>query len=324
ITDLTGIEAFTNLTGLLVYGNALTVLDMSKNVKLEHFNASSQIVDDESTLIALNLANGNNENMEDGEGANGFWNFGNPNLSCLFVDNPENSETRWTRRDDTTTFCTNYLMINARDDITDFNGDSDDTGLETFINATELDMSNAFDVVEETVNLSSLTKLVALDISVSNWGKTGGVLDETATLDLSQNTALEKLYLSWNEITTLDLSNNPELIELDVSDNRLAELNVSQNTKLTNLVVYKNDIAELDLSNNPELIELDVSRNYMESMDLSRLSKLEVLRAELNELTSLDVSNNPELTELSLFHNQLNLLNIANGENEILTSLYLS
>ena len=41
ILDLTGIEAFTNLDSLACYGNLLTTLDLSKNLKLTWLNCSS-------------------------------------------------------------------------------------------------------------------------------------------------------------------------------------------------------------------------------------------------------------------------------------------
>ncbi|MFM7103926.1 MAG: hypothetical protein ACKOW8_00280, partial [Flavobacteriales bacterium] len=117
ITDLTGIEAFTslgqlncsfnqltslnlsalqNLSQLLCNNNQLTALDLSSNQLLELIECSNNqinaldlsqnpfinwVICNNNNLQSLNVRNGNNVN---------FFNFsavGNPNLSCIQVDN---------------------------------------------------------------------------------------------------------------------------------------------------------------------------------------------------------------------------------------------
>ena len=80
ISDLTGIEAFTSITDLVVSNNQLTSLDLSQNIKLTFLfcennpiisldlsnNDSLRLLQcGDSTLECLNIANGNNLNLVD-------------------------------------------------------------------------------------------------------------------------------------------------------------------------------------------------------------------------------------------------------------------
>lgn len=96
ISDLTGIEAFTNLTRLDCYTNNLTTIDVSNNVSLTRLHcadnqietldisANTLITDiqchNNGVLYQLNIANGNNSNI------NWMKAYGNPSLTCIQVD----------------------------------------------------------------------------------------------------------------------------------------------------------------------------------------------------------------------------------------------
>ncbi|GGH44009.1 hypothetical protein IA57_10435 [Mangrovimonas yunxiaonensis] len=95
ISDLTGIEAFTNLTRLDCYANNLTTIDVSNNTNLTRLHcADNQIttldVSDIPTLeqvhcqnnqlVELNVANGNNSNFSYMKAYN------NASLTCIQVD----------------------------------------------------------------------------------------------------------------------------------------------------------------------------------------------------------------------------------------------
>ena len=95
ITDLTGIEAFTNITELYCGFNQLTSLDVSQNTALVYVYCYS------NQLTCLNLKNGNNQNFI-------FFNGGsNPDLQCIQVDNAAYSTANWTYIDPTASFSEN-------------------------------------------------------------------------------------------------------------------------------------------------------------------------------------------------------------------------
>ena len=155
------------------------------------------------------------------------------------------------------------------------------------------------------------------------------------TLNLEQNSRVEKLNCSgnqltglWfhkgsslkyltcsvNEFTALDLSKNPELIELSCSSNKLTSLDLSANKKLQKIVAQTNALTTLDTRNLPELTHLYLWGNHdLKSIDVSKNTKLEILSAAHGKLTSLDVSNNRKLVELYVYNNQLTALDVRSN-----------
>ena len=162
------------------------------------------------------------------------------------------------------------------------------------------------------------------------------------TLNLEQNSRVEKLNCSgnqltglWfhkgsslkyltcsvNEFTALDLSKNPELIELSCSNNKLTSLDLSANTKLQQINASSNKLTALDVRQLPELTHLYLWANHdLKSIDVSKNTKLEFLSVSHCKLTSLDVRNNRKLVELFVYNNQLTALDVRS--NYMLKTLY--
>ena len=84
ISDLTGLEDFTNLEILNCENNQLTNLDISNNINL-YF-----LVCRNNNLHTLDLRNGNNNQFDS------VWTYGNPNLTCISVDDSVYSTNNWT------------------------------------------------------------------------------------------------------------------------------------------------------------------------------------------------------------------------------------
>ena len=146
--------------------------------------------------------------------------------------------------------------------------------------------------------------------------------EQLTTLDVSKNTALEKLYCSENQLTTLDVSKNTALTTLWCFENRLTALDVSQNTALTNLACNTNQLTALDVSKNTELGTLNCSGNQLTALDVSKNTELTELYCSDNQLTALDVSKNTALIELDCSNNQLTTLDVS--KNTALTTLACS
>ena len=155
------------------------------------------------------------------------------------------------------------------------------------------------------------------------------------TLNLEQNSRVEKLNCSgnqltglWfhkgsslkyltcsvNEFTALDLSKCSELIELSCGSNKLTSLDLSANKKLQKIVAGSNKLTALDTRNLPELTYLNLWGNHdLTSIDVSKNPKLEILSASHGKLTSLNVSNNRKLVELYVYNNQLTALDVSSN-----------
>ena len=155
------------------------------------------------------------------------------------------------------------------------------------------------------------------------------------TLNLEQNSRVEKLNCSgnqltglWfhkgsslkyltcsvNEFTALDLSKCSELIELSCGSNKLTSLDLSANTKLQKISAGSNKLTALDTRNLPELTYLNLWGNHdLKSIDVSKNTKLEILSACHGKLTSLNVKNNRKLVELFVYNNQLTALDVRSN-----------
>ena len=155
------------------------------------------------------------------------------------------------------------------------------------------------------------------------------------TLNLEQNSRVEKLNCSgnqltglWfhkgsslryldcsaNEFTALNLSKNPELTELYCSNNKLTSLDLSANTKLQKINASSNKLTALDVRQLPELTHLYLWSNHdLKSIDVSKNTKLEFLSVSHCKLTSLNVSNNRKLVELYVYNNQLTALDVRSN-----------
>ena len=155
------------------------------------------------------------------------------------------------------------------------------------------------------------------------------------TLNLEQNSRVEKLNCSgnqltglWfhkgsslkylncsvNEFTALNLSKNTELTELYCSNNKLTSLDLSANTKLQQINASSNKLTALDVRHLSELTHLYLwSNSDLRSIDVSKNTKLEFLSVSHCKLTSLNVSNNRKLVELFVYNNQLTALDVRSN-----------
>lgn len=110
----------------------------------------------------------------------------------------------------------------------------DATGIEAFVNLTQLDLSN---------NLL-----------------TG--------INLQENNALINLNLSGNELAELFISSGRVITTLNAADNELSQLNFSDLTNLENLNLSGNNFQSLNFSEFADLVMLDVSNNQLTDLDL--------------------------------------------------------
>ena len=155
------------------------------------------------------------------------------------------------------------------------------------------------------------------------------------TLNLEQNSRVEKLNCSGNQLTdlwfhtgsslryldcsvnqftALNLSKNPELTELSCSSNKLTSLDLSANTKLQKINASSNKLTALDVRQLPELTHLYLWANHdLKSIDVSKNTKLEFLSVSHCKLTSLNVRNNRKLVELFVYNNQLTALDVRSN-----------
>lgn len=133
------------------------------------------------------------------------------------------------------------------------------------------------------------------------------------SLDTSNNSALEKLSVGYNQITNLNLSNNVNLKSIWARYNQLTQIDVTKNIDLEILWVTGNQISNLDVSNNENLKTLLARENYLTSLDLTNNSILETIDLSDNSLPNIDVSQNLNLNEINVGRNNLSGIDLSNN-----------
>ena len=223
LTDLGGIEYFTGLTNLNLQDNALTALDVSKNVNLTSLNLQG------NALTALDVTK--NVNLTN-------LNLRNNALTALDVT----KNTALTDLDCTGNQLT-AIDVSNNTELVNLNLQNNRlTALDVSKN-TKLQFLNCNNSSIGTLDVSKNTEL--LNLSCTYCGLTN--------LDVSANTKLQGLSCYNNTLTELDVSGLTELNQLQCSNNRLAELDLSANTKLTWINCDNNRFAELDISHITDL-----------------------------------------------------------------------
>ena len=105
----------------------------------------------------------------------------------------------------------------------------------------------------------------------------------------------------------------PNLKLLDLTRNKLTELDVSHNPLLEELYLGNNRIEALDLSHNPNLTHLEIFINEIAELDLTVTPKLENLYANANDLEVIDLSSNTDIDEILVSDNNLREIRLPEG-----------
>ncbi len=95
------------------------------------------------------------------------------------------------------------------------------------------------------------------------------------------------------------------LTYLCCSGNYLSSLDLTKNTNLQILLCSNNNLIRLDLSKNTELTNITCYNNLMTSLDVTGLTKLNKLDCYNNKLTSLNVTGCTALTSLLFYQNNI-------------------
>jgi hypothetical protein len=137
------------------------------------------------------------------------------------------------------------------------------------------------------------------------------------TVNISQNVLLENLGLDDTNITSINLQNNPLIKVLNIGHNNLsAGIDISNLTLLEDLGVFQCSLSTLDLSNNPLIKYLQLGNNNLTDINVLHLSDLRNFMSYGNKFTNINLSNNPLLKYIAFNSNPfLTHINIKNGNN---------
>ena len=302
VSNLKGIEYFTELTTLSCYNNILTSLDVSKNTALTTLNCQyNQLTSlDISKNVALTSLNCSNNQ-----------------LTSIDV-------SKSTALTDLNCFHNQLTSLDV----------SKNTALTT-LNCSSNQLTS-LDVSKNTALTSlvcSSNQLTSIDVSKNKTlTELSCINNQLTSLDISKNTALTELLCSKNLLTSLDVSKNTALTSLACYNNQLANLDVSKNTTLESLYCRSNQLTSLDVSKNTAMTYLECSYNQLTTLDLSKNTAMTSLSCYYNQLVSIDVSKCTALVSLFCNNNQLTTLDLSKNttmrqldcSNNQLTSLEVS
>jgi Leucine-rich repeat (LRR) protein len=239
ISNLTGIEAFTNLTSLDCYNNQLTSLNVSNLINLTSLWCSNNLI----TSVDIN----NLTNLT-------FFNCRNNLISSLNLNSLTNLTSLW---------CSNNLIsslnLNSLTNLTSLdcsNNQLTSLNVSNLINLTSLGCSNN---LISSLDINSLTNLLSLycennpltllNISpLSNLESLSFGNPQLNTVDVNSNTNLQELYFHGGLQTSMNISNLNNLYILDFANTNLTAIDASHNP----------NIVEFFISNNPNLNYLNV------------------------------------------------------------------
>lgn len=304
ISDLSGIELFTELSYLNCSSNNLTKLDVSKNTELYELICYS------NKLTSLAISNNTNLMMLE---------CGDNNINALDVSKNTNLEELWCSGN-------NISILNVSNNFDLLKLGCGDNNINT------LDLNNNTELVElacdgnELANLNVSNNIKLRYLNCEN--------NKLTNLDVSKNTQLWGLHCDENDISALDLENNTELMSLSCDECSIQELDLSHNTnldsvfcsdnlvlcalniqnceKLTWLSCGGNNLPILDLSTNVMLEWVNVSDNTLSEINVNKCESLTTLACDGNKLTQLDVSGCKKIESLACSDNELYLLNTNN------------
>ena len=282
ISDLTGIEGFTNLIYLDCSVNPLTSLDVSQNIHLNYLDCSGiNFFGPTGQILNLNVSQNSSLSYL--------------NCSMNIIRNLDLSQT---------TSLTYLDCSNNR--ITSLNFQS------PFLETLE-----CYNNKLTYLNVSQCIALKTLNCFTDSLYYGYTAKNNIMSLDLNQNIALEHLNCSYNNLSYLDVSQNIALEYLNCANNELYLLNANQNFNLTYLKCSNNHISYLDLSQDTSLITLICGEDVLTGFGPPWMASV---ISYGNNLKSLDISQNFNLTYLNCSNNELVNLDLKNGNNSNFTN----
>ena len=258
ITDVTGIEYFTELTSLICDNNQINALDLSRNTHLRSISASNNPLTaiDVSNDTILNNVTLNTDKLTEldlthNSALTVLWCTGNQLLNLNFSNNVMLQEI----------YCGN-------NQITDLNVKNSPILSKLWCqnnNLSKLDVTNNPNLIELWCNDNQITALSVISNNMLTLLSCAN--NKITELDLTKNIQLTSLFCHINQLNQLDVTKNAALQSINCSDNQITNLDVSNNPALTTLLCYNNRLTELDISKNPLLDTLNCTYNIMESPD---------------------------------------------------------
>ncbi|MBP0902877.1 T9SS type A sorting domain-containing protein [Mariniflexile gromovii] len=258
IKDLTGIEAFLNITGLNFSYNLVSEVDLSKNTLLTTLSCN------DNQLHSLDVS----ENLR---------------LTYLVCQNNNITNIDISKNTLLRTFNCSRNKISSLD----VSHLSFLESLSCSINAIKrIDVSSNTNLRIFSCDYNELTNLL-LDNNTGLETLICG-FNPLTSLDVSKLTILKSLQFDRTLVESIDLSKNTLLERLITYNTLIKSLDLTANIKLKNLALGDGPLKTLDLTSTPNLISFTCNNSYL-------LSSVNLKNVSPTVLRSLHLMNNPNL-----------------------------
>jgi Leucine-rich repeat (LRR) protein len=284
IEDLTGIEAFQELTTLYARNNNLTALDLSQNSSLVQL-----VINDSANLLQLDVTQ--NTALQalgvNGTSISSIDVSQNINLNDLKLSNNGLSSIDLSNL--------NVYILNIADN-----------------NITTLDVSQQTNLGSLTISDNLFTNIDLTNLPALQWLNCRN--NNLTDLDLSQNTILKEILCFNNELNSLDLTNNTQLEKLSASSNQLSDISFANSyPNFDELYLQDNAFTEIELTGMPALEWFFIARNQLTSLDITELPSLsQFICSENNISTPMDFTSNPLIESISIDLNPIPAIDLSN------------
>jgi len=260
ISNLTGIEAFTNITYLDCGSNQISNIDLSSNTNLQNVYLN------DNQLTSIDLSN-------------------NVNLKYFVIDNNQLTSIDFSNNPELL-----YLQIK--------NNSLTSLDLSNNIKLTNVECeNNSITSLDLTANIY-LKSLFCQNNELTTLSNNNGLQtlrcqnNQLTNLNVSNFPQLESLFCQDNNLTVLDINNTMYLSDLRCQNNPITELNTTNSWDLEELYCDNTLISSLNMSNNSKLKLLSASNcSLLTTLDLSNNGNLVAFDGAGSNLMSLNVKN---------------------------------
>lgn len=296
ISDLNGIQSFTNLKKIICNNNSITTIDFSSNLNLQQIDCFS------NSFISLTI-NGlpllNTLNIYPNTSLQNLTVTNNPLLTTLTLSNSFGSMASLVNLD-----CSHNALTTLNFNPTSY----------PFTNLTNINCS--YNQITGVYVNSTINTLNASNNLISNYTLTN---QSISNLDISNNNlTILSLYNCYN-LSNLNYAGNPLLNNLSVKNTNLVSLSVHDFNNLQYLncdfSIYNSGtkLTSLEVYNLPSLISISCSENNIGTLVINDFPNLDTINYSNNPIINLTLSNLPLLTTHSAYSgNSITITNMPN------------
>lgn len=303
ITDLTGINSFTNLKVLYIGNNNLTSISLNLPIleNLSFGNSGLSTIDIMScpNLVVVDVDYFNptfslNSNAVKylTVGGDYLQTINLQGLTALKQINASGSALETINGSNMSTIEEAYISYSPMLSQINFSGSS---------NFKKLDVHNTG---LSNLNLTNYSGLIFLSCSNNTF----------ANVVLDGCTSLSNISLENNNISTISMNGANAIGSVNLSNNQLTSISFSNLPSLGYLDLRNNSLSNITLNNLPNLWYLYVTTNQLTSLNLSTATKIKSLLCSYNQLSNIDVSMLADLTNIECSGNKIIQLDLSNNK----------